>query len=208
MRSNAWRWTASPRTGAPPAALEQTGGGHDRRLLARRDVLRPPWRHGPPQRNVRYQAVSKGLVTFGWLSRWRRQSATGSRLGRFSHLHSVIGWHKGGVQSFAWFITRPLPGLPPLAKPLHKQRCTSKGFCSRSMCVARPREFVCDRLDRHDAVGLALLAHVKALGLRAIAQREVGSLHKRPSEVLVAILRVAFALLLAIALAPAVDTRQ
>ncbi len=45
------------------------------------------------------QAVSKGLVTFVWLSRWRRQSATGSRLGRFSHLHS-IGWHKDGVQSF------------------------------------------------------------------------------------------------------------
>jgi hypothetical protein len=33
-----------------------------------------------------YQAVSKGLVTFVWLSRRRCQSATGSRLGRFSHL--------------------------------------------------------------------------------------------------------------------------
>src|ERR1700736_863048 len=33
-----------------------------------------------------YHAVSKGLVTLVWLSRWRRQSATGSRLGRFSHL--------------------------------------------------------------------------------------------------------------------------
>ena len=36
------------------------------------------------------QAVSKGR-TFVWLSRWRRQSAAGSRLGRFNHMHSVGG---------------------------------------------------------------------------------------------------------------------
>jgi hypothetical protein len=79
-------------------------------VQACRDVLRPPWRHGPPQRNVGTKPCPRGLVTFVWLSRWRRQSATGSRLGRFSHLHSVIGWHKGGVQSFAWLCARPLSG--------------------------------------------------------------------------------------------------
>jgi hypothetical protein len=79
------------------------------------------------------QAVSKGLVTFLWLSRWRRQSATGSRLGRFSHLHS-IGWHKDGVQSFE-VVVHQTAILAHRLWPSHytKQRCTSKGFCSRSM---------------------------------------------------------------------------
>ena len=125
------------------------------------------------------QAVSKGLVTFLWLSRWRRQSATGSRRGRFSHLHS-IGWHKDGVQSFGGFCSRPESGSPPLAKPLHKTALHIEGLLLAQHVVARPREFVRDRLDRHDAVALALLTLVEALGLRAIAQREVGGLHKRP----------------------------
>jgi hypothetical protein len=80
------------------------------------------------------QAVSKGLVTFVWLSRRRRQSVTGSRLGRFSHLllHPSGGTkaasnHSGGCA--------PDRSLAHRLWPNHytKQRCTSKGFCSRSM---------------------------------------------------------------------------
>src|SRR6202521_4812755 len=152
-----------------------------------------------------YQAVSKGLVTFVWLSRGRRQSATGSRLGRFSHLHS-IGWHKDGVQSLLWFCSRPLSGSPPLAKPLHETALHIEGLLLAQHVIARPREFVRGRLECHDAVAPALLALIEALGLRAIAQREVGGLHKGPGQVLVAVLYVAFALLLAIALVPAVHT--
>src|SRR6202521_1028141 len=110
------------------------------------------------------QAVSKGLVTLVWLSRWRRQSATGSRLGRFSHLHS-IGWHKDGVQSLRWLWTRPLPGSPPLAKPLPETALHIEGLLLAQHVVARPREFVRDRLNRHDAIGLALLTLLEAFGL-------------------------------------------
>ena len=79
------------------------------------------------------QAVSKGLLTFVWLSRWRRQSASGSQLGRFSNLHS-IRWRKDGVQSLAWIVYQ----TGGLAHRLWlnryaKHRLTSKGFCLRSM---------------------------------------------------------------------------
>ena len=78
------------------------------------------------------QAVSK-RGTFAWLSRWRRQSAAGSRLGRFRNMHS-IRWRKDGIQSFevvvhqtALLAHRLWPGR------YAKHRFTSKGFCSRSM---------------------------------------------------------------------------
>src|SRR5258708_7149205 len=152
------------------------------------------------------QAVSKGLVTFLWLSRWRRQSATGSRLGRFSHLHSYRVAQRRCPIIRGGCTPDRFPGSPPLAKPLHETALHIEGLLFAQYVVARPREFVRDRLERHDAVTLALLALVEALGLRAIAQREVGRLHEGPGQVLVAVLGVAFTLLLAIALAPAIHT--
>jgi hypothetical protein len=79
------------------------------------------------------QAVSKGLLTVAWLSRWRRQSATGSQLGRFSNLHS-FKWRKDGVQSVAW-VVHQTAFLAHRLWPFRyaKHRLTSKGFCSRSM---------------------------------------------------------------------------
>ena len=102
-------------------------------VQACRDGLRPPWRRWPPQRNVGAKPVSKGLVTFVWLSRWRRQSATGSRLGRFS----VICTPSGGTKTASNHRTGFAPDrfLAHRLWPNHytKQRCTSKGFCSRRM---------------------------------------------------------------------------
>lgn len=75
----------------------------------------------------------RGRLHYLWLSPWRRQSLSGSRLGRFSTLHS-IRWHKGGVQSFevvthqsALLAHRLWPNRYP------KHRLPSNGFCSRSM---------------------------------------------------------------------------
>ena len=69
--------------------------------------------------------------------------------------------------------------------------------------VTGARQFVRQRLDGHDAVSLALLVFIEALGLRAVTHGEVRRFHKGPGQVLVAVLGVAFALLLAVALAPA-----
>src|SRR5215831_11564992 len=87
------------------------------------------------------------------------------------------------------------PGSPCLAKPLYEASLGLEGLALAQHVVARSRELVRDRLERHNAVGLALLTLVEALRLRTVAQREVRRLHKRPAQVLVAVLRIAFALL-------------
>ena len=71
-----------------------------------------------------------------------------------------------------------------------------------------PRQFVRERLDRYHTVGLRLLALIEALGLGAVAQREVGRFDKGPGEILVAVLAVAFALLLAVAGVHTVNTAR
>jgi hypothetical protein len=98
-----------------------------------RDALRAPWWLVPPQRNVGARPSPRGCLHALWLSLWRRQSLSGSRLGRFSNLHS-IRWGKGGVQitpvvahQSAILAQRLWPNRYP------KQRLTSKGLCSRSM---------------------------------------------------------------------------
>ena len=98
-----------------------------------RVALRPPWWHVPPQRNVGAKPCPRGCLHSLWLSPWRRQSLSGSRLGRFGNLHS-IRWRKGDVQSLkvvvhqsAFLAHRLWPNRYP------KHRLTSKGFCSRSM---------------------------------------------------------------------------
>ena len=99
---------------------------------------------------------------------------------RNAQISHSIGWHQDGVQSFGGFCSRPESGSPPLAKPLHKTALHIEGLLLAQHVVARPREFVRDRLDRHDAVALALLTLVEALGLRAVAQREVGGPPQTP----------------------------
>ena len=82
-------------------------------------------------------------------------------------------------------------GLPEAALQL-------EGLAFAQHVVAGAREFVRDRLERHDGVGAGLLALVETLRLGTEAHREVGRLDKRPRQILVAVLRVAFALLLAV----------
>src|SRR6266850_8535114 len=71
--------------------------------------------------------------------------------------------------------------------------------------VARPRELVRESLGGHDRISLPFLALVETLGLRAVAQRKACRFYEGPSEVLVAILGVAFAFFLTIALPQAVN---
>ena len=58
---------------------------------------------------------------------------------------------------------------PPLAKPLPETQVHIEGFLFAQHVVARPRQLVRQSLDRQDAVRLALLAFIEALGLRTIA---------------------------------------
>src|SRR4030095_328271 len=125
-------------------------------------------------------------------------------LGRLINLHSGR-WRKSGVQISqvvshqSAFLARCLwPNrLPETSAYLEVLRLSQH-------VVARPCELVRQRLDRQDAIALALLACIKTLGLRTATQSEVRRLHKCPGQVLVPVLRVAFPLLLAIALPKAV----
>src|ERR1700675_1053512 len=102
------------------------------------------------------------------------------------------------------FTLGGFPGSPPLAKPLPETSAHIEGFLVPQHVVARPRQLVRQSLDGQDAIRPALFAIIKALGLRAVAHGEVRCLHKRPGEVLVPVLGVAFTLLLAIAFPQAV----
>ena len=77
--------------------------------------------------------VQRVVSHYQWLSTLRRQSLSGSWLGRFSFLHSV-GWHKHGVQSFALGVLQSgVQAHRVWPNRYTKHRLTSKGFCSRSM---------------------------------------------------------------------------
>src|SRR5579864_4026714 len=76
------------------------------------------------------------------------------------------------------------PGSPPLAKPLSETQVHIDTLLVPQHVVARPCQLVRQSLDRQDAVRLALLAIVEALGLRTVTQGEVRRFHKCPSEVL------------------------
>src|ERR1700722_7293966 len=108
--------------------------------------------------------------------------------------------HSGG------FTPVRCPGSSPLAKPLPETQVHIEGLLVSQHVVARPRKLVCQSLDRQDAVRPALLAIVKASGLRAVTHCEVRCLDKRPREILVAVLGIAFTLLPAVTLPQAVNT--
>src|SRR5258705_1523219 len=113
-----------------------------RRDQACRDVLRPPWWLVPPQRNFGAKPCPRGGLHSLWLSPSRRQSLSGSRPGRFSHLHS-IRWRKSGVQSFsvvahqsAFLAHRLWPNrLPETSTHI-------EGLVFTQHVVARPRQLV------------------------------------------------------------------
>lgn len=65
--------------------------------------------------------------------------------------------------------------------------------------IARPRQFVGRGFDRHDPIGLGLLALIKSPDPFVMSDGEVGRFNERPREVFVATLAVAFTFFLAIA---------
>ena len=83
-----------------------------------------------------------------------------------------------------------------------------KRFALLQNVEARPCQLVRQRLDRHHVVCLGFLAFVEPFGLGAEAQREVGRFDEGPGQVLVAVLGVAFAFLLAVADALAIDAAR
>ena len=110
--------------------------------------------------------------------------------------------HSGG------FTPVPSPGSSPLAKPLPETQVHIEGLLVSQHVVARPRKLVCQSLDCQDAVRPALLAIVKASGLRAVTHCEVRCLDKRPREILVAIPGIAFTLLPAVTLSLRLSTQR
>ena len=80
-------------------------------VQACRDVLRPPWRHGPPQRNV-----GTKLCPRGWSHSCGCRDGDASPLLAHGLGDSVIcysiGWRKDGVQSLSWLYSRLLAGSP------------------------------------------------------------------------------------------------
>ena len=88
-------------------------------------------------------------------------------------------------QSKPWLCTSQVTGLAPLGHHLYpKQRLYIKWFLLPKHVIAGPRQLVRQCLDRNDAVAHALLAFVKAPGLRTRTDREVGRLDKCPGQVL------------------------
>ena len=90
-------------------------------------------------------------------------------LGDLSNLYS-FRWRKGGVQIIHMASHQSaFSGSPPLAKPSSETSAHIEGLLIAQNVVAGPCQLVCQSLERQDAVGLALLAIVEALGLRTAA---------------------------------------
>ena len=80
-----------------------------------------------------------------------------------------------------------------------------KRFALLQHVIASTGELVRERLDCNHIVGLRLLAFIEPLRLGAIAHGKVSGLNKRPGQILVAVLGIAFPLLLPVAGVPAID---
>ena len=111
-------------------------------VQACRDVLRPPWRHGPPQRNVGAKPCPRGW-SFVWLSRWRRQSATGSRFGRFSHLllHRVAQRRRPIIR---WVLLQTGVWLTVFGQAITRNSAAHRRASARAACGSTPAR-VCER---------------------------------------------------------------
>src|SRR5205823_14332073 len=169
-----------------------------------RDALRPPWWLGHPRETLVPSRVQGGCLHSRWLSPWRRQSLSGSRLERFSNsaLHQLAQRRCPIIRGGCTPVSSP--GSPSLAKPLSETSTHIERFLFAQHVIARPGQLVRQSLGRQDAIGLAFLAFIETLGLRAVPPREVRRLDEGPGEILVAVLGIAFTFLLLVALAYAI----
>jgi hypothetical protein len=86
-----------------------------------------------------------------------------------------------------------------LAELLRKASGDLKRFVLAQNVITRSRQFMRQGLGRHDGIPLTLLAIIKALRLRTVAQGEVCCFNESPGEEVIAILGIAIAFFLAIA---------
>src|SRR5215475_14611227 len=114
-------------------------------------------------------AVAVATPVLKWLTAWAIQQ---------SALHQVAQRrcpnHSSGCTPVRFL------GSPPLAKPLPETATHIEGFLLAQHVVARSRQLVRQSLGRQDAIGLALLAFIEALGWRAVAASEVGCFYEGP----------------------------
>ena len=111
-----------------------------------------------------------------------------------------------GVQSDSWLLARPLRDSSCRAKLSRKTPLYIERLVLLQHMEAGPRQLVRQRLGGDDTVALRLLSIMEPLGLRAEALREVRRLDEGPGQVLVTVLGIAFAFLLAVGHALAVNT--
>src|SRR5450830_2030639 len=167
-----------------------------------------PWQLRCPRRTLVPKRV-QWLITDPWLPIHRLQSLDGSRCRR----SAILQTGDGGTPSHSDPSAVTPVAVPGLATTVicHLSCKATRGVKWLSLLQhvkACSRQFVRQRLDRHHVVRLGLLSLIEPFCLSIEAHRINGSLHKRPGEVLVAVLRVAFSLFLAIAGVHAVDATR
>src|SRR5262245_35548894 len=82
---------------------------------------------------------------------------------------------------------------------LGKGLCDIKRNLIFDNVVASPAELVRHRFDAHDGVALGFLFLIEAFDPRIKADRKIGGLHKRPGQILVAVLCIAASFTFAVA---------
>jgi hypothetical protein len=102
-------------------------------------------------------AVAIATPVLKWLTAWAIQCCTKTDGTKAASNHS------------RWLNTSPLSWLTAFGQTLNKTSLHIKGLLLTQDVVTRPGQLVRNRLERHDAIGTALLALVEALGLGAIA---------------------------------------
>src|SRR5712691_11491967 len=139
--------------------------------------------------------VSKRVFTEPWLPAGRRQSPDGLRCGRSAVTAAGDGDPaSNSVQLVAAPVT--VPGSPDRRRPSGKAARYVERLALLQDVVAGARQLVRQRLGGNDVVGPGFLAFMEAFGLGAKALGEVRRLDECPGKIFVAVLDVAFALLL------------
>src|SRR5258708_34840840 len=161
-----------------------------------------PWRLLPPQRNVGARRAPMGFAE-PWLLLGATPVNGGSSPGRPGHPQTG-GGAKGRPNQNRGFSPVAILGSFPLHHRLPKAACYLKSLVLPQHVIAGACQLVRQGLDRDNPVPCALLALVKALGFRARANGKVRRFDKCPRKILVAVLRVAFSFLPAVAFASAV----
>src|SRR5450830_73098 len=167
-----------------------------------------PWQLRCPRRTLVPKRV-QWLITDPWLPIHRLQSLDGSRCRR----SAILQTGDGGTPSHSDPSAVTPVAVPGLATTVicHLSCKATRGVKWLSLLQhvkACSRQFVRQRLDGHHVVRLGLLSLVEPFCLSIEAHRINSRLHKRPGEVLVAVLRIAFAFLLAIAGVDAINAAR